>query len=61
VFEASAWEDGLRNGAEASIKKARGGFSGAGFILATIKYAGDLPDVSKIFDAEIAERRERLK
>ena len=45
------------------IQKARGGFSGAGLILATMKrrYAGDVPDRVKLFDAEIAERRERLK
>jgi hypothetical protein len=28
------------------IEKARGGFSGAGLILATMNYAGDLPDMS---------------
>jgi hypothetical protein len=36
-LKAIAWKDGLRNGAEVSIKKARNGFPGAGLILATMK------------------------
>jgi hypothetical protein len=47
----------LGNGAEASLpvagptayrpnQKARGGFSGAGLNLATMNFAGDLPDMS---------------
>jgi hypothetical protein len=43
------------------IQKARGGFFGAGLILATMKICRCFARRVKLFDAEIAERRERLK
>jgi hypothetical protein len=43
------------------IQKARGGFSGAGLILAAMKICRCFARRVKLFDAEIAVRRERLK
>ena len=43
------------------IQKARGGFSGAGLIRATMKICRGFARRVKLVDAEIVERRERLK